>query len=306
MVELRQVTYDIAGHEFAAVSAGDPKAPLILCLHGFPEYSGAFEDLLPLLAERFHCVAPDQRGYGKSWKPEGVAAYAMPELVRDAAATLAHFSPERPAAAVLGHDWGASVAYALAMRSPDRMARLIVANGVHPGPFQRALAAGGAQTAASQYIPWLRRAGSENVLSADDFAQMFESFSAGMDMSWMTPERRAAYKAAWGDAAGVRAMVNWYRASPLKVSAPGQPLDPAELPQLDPDRLRISMPHLLVWGRKDTALLPESHAGLSDYCDALEYVEIPDADHWILHQKPEQVAAHILRFLGDRAAEQPI
>ena len=294
---MRSETLSIACHDFHVVVGGDPAKPAILMLHGFPEYSGAFFDLIPQLQEDFFCIAPDQRGYGQSWRPSDVADYAPAMLIRDAAAILRHFSPDGPVKAVLGHDWGAAVAYGLAFRHPDLFERLIIANGVHPIPFQRALAAGGAQSEASQYIDWLRAEGSEQKLVQNDHTRMMGLFSKHMDMSWMTAAKSAAYRAAWGSADQVRGMVNWYRASALKVAKPGQPFAPDDLLNLPAELLYGRMPHLLLWGENDTALLPECHAGLEDHCAALTRQPVAEADHWLLHQKPTEVAQHIRHFL---------
>lgn len=285
------------GHAYHIRVAGDPQAPMILCLHGFPEYAGAFDDLIPHLADHFFLVAPDQRGYGQSWRPTEVDHFAPAALVADAAAILRHYSPDTPIAAVLGHDWGAAVAYGLAFRHPELFEHLIIANGVHPIPFQRALAAGGAQSKASQYINWLRAEGSEAKLTENNHIRMMALFSEHMDMSWMDAGKVAAYRAAWGTADQVRGMVNWYRASNLKVADPGVPLPADALPKLPAKALRVPMPHLLLWGEEDTALLPECHAGLEDFCDDLTRITLPGADHWLLHQKPAEVAHHILQFL---------
>lgn len=285
------------GQKFHALVSGDPANPVLLFLHGFPEYSGAWVEVISLLSDRWFCVAPDQRGYGQSWRPEGVENYATKHLVKDVAGFIDYFG-QGCVAALIGHDWGASVAYATAMRWPQKIGKLVVANGVHPAPFQAALAAGGAQSAASQYITWMRNDGAEDILAADDFARMFSLFGAKMDWSWMTETRRAAYKQAWGDAAGLRAMINWYRATPLKVAAAGVPIPADDLPKWDVDALRISMPHLLIWGQADTALLAASRAGLENYCASLIIRETAEADHWILHQKPEFVANAISEFLA--------
>lgn len=285
------------GHAYHMRVAGDPQAPMILCLHGFPEYSAAFDALIPHLFDRYFLVAPDQRGYGQSWRPAQVEHYSPAALVADAAGVLRHFGPDKPAAAVLGHDWGAAVAYGLAFRHPELFDRLIIANGVHPIPFQRALAAGGKQSEASQYINWLRAEGSEEKLVENDHARMMGIFSKHMDMSWMTEAKRAAYRAAWGDADQLRGMVNWYRASFLKVADPGTPLPPEDLPNLPAQALRVPMPHLLLWGEDDTALLPECHDGLEAFCEDLTRVSIAGADNWLLHQKPAEIAGHIRRFL---------
>ncbi|MFY0620006.1 alpha/beta fold hydrolase [Shimia sp.] len=293
---MRSETLSISGHDFHVVVAGDPDKPAILMLHGFPEYSGAFFDLIPHLERDFFCIAPDQRGYGQSWSPSDFSDYKLGKLASDAASIVEHYGSGR-VAAVLGHDWGASVAYHLAVSGWVLIDRLIIANGVHPIPFQRALAAGGAQSKASQYINWLRAPGSEDMLAADDHARMMGIFSKHMDMSWMTDQNRAAYRAAWGNADQIRGMVHWYRASTLKVADPGVPLSEEDLPNLPLDALRVFIPHLLLWGENDTALLPECHAGLEDLCEDLTRISIPDADHWLLHQKPAEVARHVRAFL---------
>lgn len=290
--------FDIGDKRFHALRAGDPANPLLLCLHGFPEYCGAWADVMPHLADRFHVIAPDQRGYGQSWRGGDVADYAAKHLAADAIAMIDRLGGGR--AILAGHDWGASVAYAVAMRAPERVSHLVIANGVHPAPFQRALAAGGAQSEASQYIEWLRAPGSEEALAEDDFARMFGLFSKHMNMGWLTEEKRRAFAAAWRDAEGVRGMVNWYRATPLKVAKPGAPLPEDALPPWDTAAMRITMPHLLIWGEDDRALLPASRAGLEDFCDDLTVRSFAGADHWILHQEPEAVAQTMQAFLAAR------
>ncbi|MEQ6202558.1 alpha/beta hydrolase [Sulfitobacter sp. HNIBRBA2951] len=277
------------GNPFFVRHWGKKDAPRLLMLHGFPEYSGAWADLAPLLAERFHCIAPDQRGYGKSWRPAEAEQYKTALLVSDMAALIG----EEPVI-LLGHDWGASVAYALSIGRPDLVSKLIILNGVHPAPFQRELAKGGTQTDASQYIHFLRREGSEDLLASNDFAKLMALFSAHMNMDWLQGETLTQYKEAWRDAAGLRGMVNWYRASPLKIGQTGEEISGLVF---DPARLQVRCPHLLVWGTADTALLPETHAGLEDYAPDLTRVEIEGVDHWLHHQKPQAVADAILDWL---------
>ncbi|MEM8742351.1 MAG: alpha/beta hydrolase [Pseudomonadota bacterium] len=283
----------ISGHPFHCLRAGPEAAQAILFLHGFPEYSGAWAELMARLSPRFLCLAPDQRGYGQSWAPAEVAAYSLRRLVGDMAELIA---PLGRKVTLVGHDWGASVAYGLAIQRPDLVARLVIMNGVHPIPFQRALAAGGAQSAASQYIHALRAPDVEARLAADGHARLLRAFSADMDMTWLTAERLTAYRTEWSRPGRLTGMVNWYRASPLVIAAPGTPLPPEQVPALDPEALRVRVPHLLIWGSDDTALLPEATAGLEDLCDDLTRVEIPGTDHWLHHQKPDMVAAAIAEF----------
>lgn len=289
---MQVATETLRGHDFTVRRWGDPDLPMLLMLHGFPEYGGAWADIAERLCHRFHCVAPDQRGYGASYAPPEVEAYRLPELVADMAALIGEAGP----VTVLGHDWGASVAYGLAMFQPDLVKRLIVVNGVHPVPFQRGLAAGGAQTAASQYINQLRRAGSEVRLAEDDFARMLGVFSAKMDTGWLNGDVLEAQKAVWRQS-GLRGMIHWYRASPLVVAEPGVPV---ELPEFPTDRLMVRCPHLLIWGLDDTALLPEATEGLEDFARDLTRVEVKGADHWVCHQKPGAVTEAIEGWL-DRA-----
>jgi pimeloyl-ACP methyl ester carboxylesterase len=286
------------GQDFFVRSWGLPHLPKLIMLHGFPEYSGAFNDLAPKLSGMFHCIAPDQRGYGQSWAPAEVGEYTTSKLVNDIVALINNDLVGGGPVAVMGHDWGAGVAYALSMFHPELVNRLIIANGVHPAPFQREMAKGGAQSEASQYINFIKTDTSHDQLAENECAKLIKLFSANMDTSWLVGERLEAYKTEWLRPGRLQGMTNWYRASPLRVADPGKPLtDPPKLPV---DRMRIHCDHLLIWGMKDTAVLPESTQGLEDFCENLTRIEVEDADHWILHQQPDEVAEAIVNWvIGD-------
>ena len=280
---------ELNGHSFTVREWGVEGLPKMLMLHGFPEYGGAWNDLAMLLSDRFHCIAPDQRGYGASYAPDDVEEYRMEALVGDMAALIG-----TEPLIVVGHDWGSAVAYGLAMFRPDLVSHLIVANGVHPVVFQDATAAGGAQSAASHYIDKLRNPKADAALEADDFARLMDMFSSHMDTSWLTGDVLEAQKAAWRQS-GLRGMINWYRASSLVVAKPGAPVD---LPEMPLERFMVHRPHLLIWGEGDTALLPEATQGLEEFVPDLTRVSIPDGDHWVLHQHPKRVAEIIRNWLG--------
>lgn len=267
---------------------GDPSLPRLLMLHGFPEYSGAWDGLATRLQHRFHCIAPDQRGYGQTGGPDKIEAYKISELVGDMAA-LTGGEP----LSVLGHDWGSAVAYGMAMFTRQLVDRLIILNGVHPAPFAREMAAGGAQSAASQYINALRQPGSEDALAANNFARLLQVFSADMDTSWFTPQRKSEYIGEWARPGRLKTMIHWYRALPLQVANPGAPLPAPDFPT---SQFTVHCPHLLLWGMKDTALLPQSTDGLERYAPKLTRIEFPDADHWLVHQQPDKVAETILNW----------
>ena len=284
--------FTLNGQSFFVRTWGDKTLPPLVMLHGFPEYSGAWADLAARLSDRFYCVAPDQRGYGQSWAPPEVEAYKTRHLVSDIADLITQLG--RGPVAVLGHDWGSAVAYGLAIGRPDLVSRLVVLNGVHPGPYQRACAAGGAQTDAAQYIHALRAADAEERFGADGFARLFRLFAEGMDFSWMDAARRVEYAAEWARDGRLTGMLNWYRASPIQLGATGERLDVPEVPT---DKFRVTMPHLLIWGVGDRALLPEATEGLENWCDELTRVELLDADHWLAHQQPDAIAAQLRDFL---------
>lgn len=285
-------TIDLNGHPFFVRRWGDPSLPVLLMLHGFPEYGGAWADFAPHLADRFHCIAPDQRGYGRSWSPEGVEHYKGSALTGDMAALIETLG--RGPVHVLGHDWGAAVAYGLAMFRPDLVTKLVIGNGVHPAPFQAALAEGGAQAKASQYILFLRRPDSQDILAAGDFEKMAGFFSRHMKTNWLTPEKLAEYKAEWGrDGGRLKTMIHWYRASPLAVPKEGETI--TDLPPLPRDKLMVRCPHLLLWGPDDVALLPEATKGLEDFAPDLTRVTLEGCDHWLFHQKPAEAA----QIVGD-------
>ncbi len=283
---------ELNGQAFCVRTWGDAEKPPLLMLHGFPEYGGAWGDLAPYLTHRFQCFAPDQRGYGQSWTPKGMENYVLSHLVSDMAALIETLDAP---VTVLGHDWGASVAYGLAMFRPELVDRLIILNGVHPVPFQRAMASGGAQTQASQYINRLRANDAAAEFSADNFALLERLFLTGMGQDWLPDDRMEAYRIEWARPGRLQAMLDWYRASPLVLAEPGKPR--TDLPELPLDRLRVTCPHLLLWGPEDRALLPESTDGLEEFAPNLTRVSIPGTDHWLHHQKPDAVAQAILDWL---------
>ena len=232
-----------------------------------------------------------------SSKPAEATAYRGGRLADDLAALVDSVAPGRNYA-VAGHDWGASVAYAHAFRRPERLTHLIIANGIHPVCFQRAIFDDPEQRAASQYINRLREAGMEDRLAEGGFKRlmrMFEGFSA---TGWMTPTEADAYRAAWGRPGALKAMLDWYRSSPVSVPEPGAPAPHSKLLDMDPAELTVAVPHLVLWGADDTALRPSCLDGLHRYAPDLTIAKIPGAGHWILHEQPDAVAGRIAAFLG--------
>ncbi len=296
MLDFRFDRAAVNGVELHYAACGDRDAPLMLFLHGFPEYWAGWKDVMPHFAATHFCVAPDQRGYNLSSKPEGVENYGARHLVKDLHGLTNLLSPDRPFV-LAGHDWGASAAYAFAMRHGTRVERLVIANGVHPGPFQRALLNDAEQIEASQYFHLLRSDKAERVFGENGFARLFNMLEGFSDVSFLDKATRAAYGTAWAQPGALTGMINWYRASPIYVPEAGKPVDADKALAIDPDRLRIAMPHLLIYGTEDRALRPAAFEDIETFAPRTERHDVPGAGHWILHEKPDLVAGIMAGWL---------
>lgn len=288
---------EIDGGSMHYAEAGSTDAPLVICLHGFPEYWAAWRDILPQLARRFHVISPDQRGFNLSFKPEGAGEYQTAKMVGDLAQLADQFSPDKPFV-LAGHDWGAAVAYAYAIAHPQRLSHLVVANGVHPACFQRAIFEDPDQRAASQYINRLRESGMEQRMAEEGYSRTLNMIEGFSRTGWMDDETRDGYLQAWAQPGAMRAMLNWYRGSPITVPGTDEPAPVSKLLQMPAEALAIRMPHLVIWGEDDEALRPSCLDGLGNYATDLQIKRVANADHWILHEKPDEVADAILRFVG--------
>lgn len=278
---------------------GDPADPLLLCLHGFPEYWAAWADVMPFLAGRYHIVAPDQRGFNLSSKPKEVEAYHTRHLVSDMSFLADSLSPDRPFV-LAGHDWGSAVAYAFAFQHPQRLSALVVANGVHPACFQRAILADPRQRQASQYMNRLRDDDAEAMMSENGYARTLNMIAGFSKTGWMTETRQQEYLQAWSRRGAMTGMLNWYRASPVLVPDTDEKVTDAPVLNYPKEVLTVHVPHLVLWGEEDEALTPACLEGLEQYAPDLELKRIGSSGHWILHEQPERVAAVIDSFLNER------
>ena len=290
-------THEVNGQRIHALHAGPDDGPLMLLLHGFPEFSHAWSAVAPHFADTHRVVMPDQRGCGRSSRPEGVESYRPRLLAADMIALVESLAPLGGTVTLCGHDWGASVAYAMTFHRPDLVARLVVANGAHPVTFQRALLAIGAQTRASRYIDTLRRPDAAERMSEDGFRRTFSMLSKFSTVSWLDDETRALYRDVWREA--LPTMLHWYRATPLEVPPEGAAARAVPFTVEALERFRVRCPHLVVWGMRDTALLPEAREGLEAFCADLTVHEIADASHWLLHERPGEVAAAMDAWLAE-------
>lgn len=269
----------------------------IICLHGFPEYWAAWRPVMAELQTDFRVIAPDQRGYNLSSKPGGIDAYRVKNMIADLHGLAEHFSPGRPFV-LAGHDWGAAVAYGYAFAHPERLSHLVVVNGAHPSCLQQAILTDTAQRKASQYIRKLRAPGAAESLAENSYARLVNMLAGFSSTAWMTEKLATEYREAWSQPGALPAMLHWYEASRLVVPDMTARETSAPLTEILSDEVTVSVPHLVIWGEDDRALTPACLADLSRYAPDLAIKRMRGAGHWILHEKPAEVAAAIRAFVA--------
>jgi pimeloyl-ACP methyl ester carboxylesterase len=284
-------------HHYATVNgirmhwAEQGRGPLVVLLHGFPEFWYSWRHQMPALAAAgFRVVAPDQRGYNLTEKPRGIAAYGMDHLVADVAALIRELGEER--AAIVGHDWGGGVAWSFAARHPEMARRLAVLNCPHPAAMQRALRRNPRQMLRSWYILFFQVPKlPELAFRAQNYRAIEQAFR-GMALrpGTFSDEDIRAYKSAAAQPGALTAAINWYRAAAREFRRM-QPL-PA-----------ITVPALLIWATEDRALGVELTHGMARWVKNLTIRYIPRTSHWVQQERPEIVNRYLLEFLAaDRGA----
>ncbi len=293
--ELRHGYADANGMRLHYASAGASGDPLMLFLHGFPEFWYAWRRQLAEFGRDRHAVAGDMRGYNLSSKPDGVDAYRTKHLVADVAGLIGALGHR--SCVLVGHDWGGSVAWATAIARPDLVDQLIIVNAPHPGIFGRLLAGDPDQQRASGYMLKYRGAGAEDYLTRDDCRELRTSIiELGKSRGYFDDADGAAYLDAWRQPGAVAGMLNYYRA--MQMAPPHRDGTPAQIPALDDGRLAVRVPTLVIWGMADRFLLPQNLDGLEDYVSDLRVHRIADGTHWVIHEFPGEVNAAIRAFAG--------
>jgi epoxide hydrolase 4 len=239
------------------------KGPLVVMIHGFPDYWAAWKPMMAELSKAgYRTAAMDTRGYNLSDKPKGEAAYAMPNLIGDVAAVIAAEGQKN--AVVVGHDWGAAIAWQTTFARPDLVNRLVILSVPHPAGLTRELATNPDQQKNSQYARNFQKEGSEKSLSAEGLAARIKD-----------PKERAGYVEAF-KRSDFAAMMNYYRANyPRGV---GENAAPAPAPP------KVNVPVLVIHGMKDTALNAAGHSGTWNHVTKdTTVVMFPDAGHFVQH-----------------------
>ncbi|PXA97014.1 alpha/beta hydrolase [Nostoc sp. 3335mG] len=280
------------GVELDVAIAGDPGRPAMIFLHGFPESHRTWRHQLAELSRDHFVVAPDQRGFARSSKPEGVENYAPQMVVSDLLALADHLDIGN--FTLVGHDWGGAIAWMAALQNPGRVERLIILNAPHPLIFQRTLFDDPGQRAASQYMTAFRNPEIEKHIDRIGLETFFDtSFAKHVDPALIAPEE-SAYLDEWRQPGAMTAMLNWYRASVIKVPAIDE--DPERPAWLDGPFPPVTQPTLVIWGMNDAALLPSQLDGLDAHVPKLTIVKI-DAGHFVPWEKPDAVNDAIRQWL---------
>ncbi len=276
---------------YAETGAGE--APLVLLLHGFPEFWYCWKAILPKLGDAFHAVAPDMRGYNLSDKPADRKAYHIRALVQDVLDLADHFKAEK--FYLVAHDWGAAIAYAVAIAKPERINGLVILNGAHPYIFAELLNRNPAQIESSRYIAEFQEAGIEGRLLENGCEWLMNwTFRDLHARGLMRDEDLDAYRAAWERPGAMTAMLNYYRATPLR---PATRETFGKGTGLDPAAFGVDVPTLVLWGEADRALITENLDGLEKFIPDLQIIRLPDVGHWVTHEAPERAFREISDFL---------
>jgi len=272
------------GIQLHVVQAGPEDGPVVILLHGFPEFWYGWRQQIGYLANVGYRVwAPDQRGYNLSDKPDGIAAYNLDELAKDIVGLIDATGQEK--LFLVGHDWGAAVSWWVAAKYPERLSKLVILNVPHHRIMQKQLRENKAQMLKSWYmfmfqIPRLPEMASR----ARNWQQATNSLVNSSRPGTFSEEDLALYRKAWSQPKAYTSMVNWYRA----------------LMQSPPERAessQISVPTLLIWGTQDKFLGQELAQPSIDLCDNGRLVFIEEASHWVQHEEPAQVNELLSTFL---------
>ncbi|MFL6416610.1 MAG: alpha/beta fold hydrolase [Bryobacteraceae bacterium] len=283
--DLEHLTFQNGDVRLHAVAAGPHEGPVVILLHGFPEFwYGWRKQILALAASGFRVVAPDQRGYNTSSKPADVARYRLRELVSDIAAMIGELG--QPRVYLAGHDWGAVVAWAVAAWHKEKVARLAILNVPHPGVMWRFLLTHPSQLRRSWYMFFFQIPRVPELLfSARNFRAGVRSLVRTSRPETFSPEELTHYRSAWAQPGAVTAMIHWYRAL---FRYPGS------------FRVgRIEVPTRILWGRKDAFLHPSLATVSRRMCAFAEVVWFDEATHWVHLEETDAINSSLIQFFSE-------
>jgi pimeloyl-ACP methyl ester carboxylesterase len=278
---------DVGEVRLAVAEAGEGGEPVIL-LHGFPEMAHSWRHQLPALADAgFHAIAPDLRGYGDSDRPPAVDDYAAPKLAGDIVGLITALGHER--AHLVGHDWGGSLAWALAARAPEVVRTLSALNAPHPVASSETRQEPEQQQKAWYMLLFNFPGVAEAWLSKDDFANLRRFVFDTAAPEAFPPEDRERFVAALARDGALTAALNWYRAN----------IPPSSWLSPPPDMPPVTVPTMVVWGEADAYMgEPVLQRSMQKVTGPLRLERLPGVSHWVQQEAPDAVNALLLDFLG--------
>lgn len=270
------------------IEAGPTDGPLVILLHGFPEFWFGWRRQIACLAEAgWHVLVPDQRGYNLSSKPSGLPAYRMDRLAGDVIGLMDALGYRK--ACLVGHDWGGAIAWVTAVLHPEQVEKLVVLNAPYPPVTLSTLLRHPGQLWKSGYMYFFQLPRlPEWVLRKKDYQLMIQGMRGSSQPGAFQASDFEVYRQAWAQPGAMTGMLNWYRAffrRPFRL-----PLSP-----------RLQMPVLLLWGAQDVALGRELAEASIRLCTGGRLVYFENASHWLQHEQAEAVNQHLLEFINHPA-----
>lgn len=283
-LQLRFSQLQTNGIALHAAQAGPEDGPLVILLHGFPEFWFCWHRQIgPLADAGYRVVAPDMRGYNLSDKPAGIAAYDLDVLAADVIGLADRLG--RKKFFLVGHDWGAIIGWWIAQNYPDRVERFVSISAGHPALWREGMETNPAQHKKSRYVrimqvPVLPELG----MRLQNYAPLAKAITSTARKGAVSAEDVARYREAWSRKGAMNAMINYYRAIYRR-----------RFP--DMARYRIKPPTMLIWGMKDIYGEPELVEASIAMCDNGRMVRLDNATHWTLADEPERITELLLEFL---------
>ena len=292
-----------SGIELDVVDVGPRDAPVLIFLHGFPESHRTWRHQIAHFSDRFRCIAPDQRGYRGSSKPQEDSAYTPDKLIGDVFRLADTLGVER--FTIVGHDWGGAIAWGVALfgQATGRVGRAIIANAPHPGVFQKLLWTDPGQRASSQYMRMFRDTANDALVREHGLGGILMKAFGGELSLTMEDAERDALLVDWQNREAAFGMLNWYRASPLDVPALDAPFAVPEGAALTIPTLTI--PTLVVWAMDDMALPASNLDGLDQYVSDLTIERVSGCGHFVPWEAPAAVNVAMDAFLARTAPKTP-
>lgn len=291
------------GIDMDVFTAGNPAHPAMIFLHGFPESHRTWRHQMAHFSDRFFCIAPDQRGYRGTSKPQEVDAYTADKLTADIFALADAMGVQQ--FIIVGHDWGGAIAWSVALNGQPggfnpawagRVPRAIIANAPHPYLFQRLLITDMNQRASSQYIRAFRDTDNDALVREHGLTGLLLKTIQWDKPSAMEPAERAALLQDWEDRDACFGMLNWYRASALYVPAMDED---AAMPAFAAGEFpKLVIPTLVVWAMDDLALPPSNIDGIEELVPNVTIAPVQDCGHFVIWEQPDAVNAAMDSFLG--------